>query len=110
MLVVLVCEIAIWCLMPDKDILVSILKVDSGEVRVRCDTLMENGSGDYSLYMWREGNYSCDCNRALFFARSGMGNAEDGACGDERYRVNVSDAATGELLYQEFVPESPDGN
>lgn len=37
-------------------------------------------------FIWTEGNYACDCNRALFFAR---------ACGD----ADPSDRPCGETVY-----------
>lgn len=47
--------------------LVHILDTTTGERRVYTD------SGEWwatSDYMWTEGNYGCDCNRSLFFARA----------------------------------------
>jgi hypothetical protein len=41
-----------------------------------------------TVFMWQEGNYSCDCNRALFFARaSGDPDPEPRPCGDIAFRV-----------------------
>ena len=50
-------------------------------------------------YMWADGNYSCDCNRELFFDRAG-GDAGEGphACTDGQYSVMITDMA-GKLLY-----------
>jgi hypothetical protein len=44
-----------------------------------------------TLFMWEDGNYSCDCNRSLFFGRVN-GEAEsdiiEADCGDDReYKV-----------------------
>lgn len=37
-------------------------------------------------FHWTEGNYSCDCNRALLLARAlGVDDPDDAPCGDERY-------------------------
>lgn len=57
-------------------------------------SLNEEDDGEMTLegresYAWAEGNYSCDCNRALFFAQAG-GEAEDDdrPCGDyERFEL-----------------------
>ena len=41
-----------------------------------------------SDYIWSEGNYSCDCNRAVFFAEAGkedVAPAWEQPCGDCAY-------------------------
>ena len=39
-------------------------------------------------YMWTEGNYSCDCNRHLFFERAkGRVPRRDRQCGRTLYEV-----------------------
>lgn len=45
-------------------------------------------SVDSAAFMWTEGNYSCDCNRHLFFERA-FGNDPPlgGECSDGRYVV-----------------------
>lgn len=35
------------------------------------------------LFNWQEGNYSCDCNRGLFF------DGNEHPCGDGRYLVKI---------------------
>ncbi len=43
---------------------------------------------EHSDYIWAEGNYSCDCNRAIFFAEVNNEDTEhavDLPCGDEKY-------------------------
>ena len=41
---------------------------------------------DQGEYMWTDGNYSCDCNRALFHARArGVTEPPNPPCGDERF-------------------------
>ena len=43
---------------------------------------------DQGEYMWTEGNYGCDCNRALFHARArGVPDPEekDLVCGEDRF-------------------------
>ncbi len=54
---------------------------------------------DGSDYMWADGNYSCDCNRHIFFCNAG--GEPEGAqseCGDTRYSVRIFDMA-GNRLY-----------
>jgi len=54
---------------------------------------------DAQLYLWEEGNYSCDCNRDLFFNDVTDNEAE---CGNTRYSVRLIDADSGEMLYDEW--------
>lgn len=40
-------------------------------------------------YVWLEGNFSCDCNRELFWLRAQSADEpEDTACGVERFRIS----------------------
>lgn len=50
----------------------------------------EEGEEDSVAYMWDSGNYSCDCNRAIYF----YGRNEEGtpyydnySCGDSRFKL-----------------------
>jgi hypothetical protein len=44
--------------------------------------------GEYCDYQWFEGNYSCDCNRHLFFQEAANeDDGEDAQCGETRYAV-----------------------
>ena len=38
--------------------------------------------GEWNAYMWQDGNYACDCNRALYFIES-----QDPPCGSERFVI-----------------------
>jgi hypothetical protein len=56
----------------------------------------------YGYYIWDEGNYSCDCNRALFFARAkGEEDPENRPCGEEAYSVWITSADDGRELYRD---------
>lgn len=45
---------------------------------------------DGSDFMWNEGNYACDCNRRLFFARAaGLPDPEPNPCGEGRYSATI---------------------
>ena len=61
-----------------------------------------DGEGSFEPYIWEEGNYACDCNRALFFARA-VGADEGGAwaakCSDSRYTVKIF--RDGERVYSD---------
>lgn len=71
----------------------------TGESRLCTDMdWTADGTGDY---MWGDGgNYSCDCNRALFFATANGEDDPDVSCGDERYHVCLI-AHSGEIVYED---------
>lgn len=58
---------------------------------------------DLALYQWTEGNFGCDCNRALFFARAaGEADPESGMCGDaERFKLRLV-LLDGTVVYDEL--------
>ena len=69
-------------------------------------TIFDPEDGDApSDYMWSDGNYACDCNRALHFEYA-VGAKYDEVkeinCGQEKFSVNVANAKTGEVFYREF--------
>lgn len=41
-------------------------------------------------YLWSEGNYSCDCNRDIFF-KQGTDEPENHGCGMNKYWVEIKD-------------------
>jgi hypothetical protein len=60
--------------------------------------------GTFGDYPWRDGNFSCDCNRGLFFARAKGEDPEWNAfaCGDGRYRVEkIVRVSDGQQVYSE---------
>lgn len=66
--------------------------------------------GDYPWasveYMYREGNYSCDCNRSTFIQRDDMGNVPDFPdldCGDAIALVSLTPVAYS----GPFLPDEP---
>lgn len=60
----------------------------------------------YNTYWWEEGNASCDCNRSLFFLRAlGRDEADESDCGEGGFSVRLSNADTGEVLYDELEDE-----
>lgn len=68
----------------------------TGEVRRHENTAVGDEMCVPGEYIWSDGNYSCDCNRDLFW---GGDNAE---CGATRYSVNLENPKTGEIYYREF--------
>lgn len=75
----------------------------TGEVVIYEDYGYFDEYGSFHDFIWSEGNYSCDCNRALFFYRAkDMPDPEDRDCGEELYSVRITRKSTGEILYDEF--------
>lgn len=63
---------------------VHIKKIATGEIRIFTDK--DGIWDDTALWIWTEGNYMCDCNRALFFARAGGEDDTEAwsqKCGDQ---------------------------
>jgi hypothetical protein len=57
---------------------------------------------EWHQFWWEEGNASCDCNREIFFNRfKGIELEYDTECGDNRYKVKITNNDTGEILYNE---------
>ena len=86
--------------MPEPKIKIRVFLTDTrtGETRTYDDD-------DFSEYMWSEGNWSCDCNRWLFFTN--WETDEDLPCseyGKNLIVVNkIIDLNTNEILYSESV-------
>src|SRR5689334_15778879 len=60
--------------------------------------------GEFADFIWREGNFSCDCNRSLFFrlAKGEDVDTMDATCGDGRYVVEqIVRVSNGEVVYRE---------
>lgn len=50
-------------------------------------------------FQWCDNNYSCDCNRALFFGRVKNIGEMDVRCGESGYRIRVTE--TGREIFKE---------
>lgn len=64
---------------------IELRKNETGEIRRHRDDYFESSPDRESDYIWTEGNYACDCNRALFFARAHNEPDPDVECGDAAY-------------------------
>lgn len=80
--------------------LVYIRRNTDGEVRCY-DNLEWHDDSDYPDFIWSEGNYACDCNRALFFARAIGEDDPERSCGDSAFSLRITDVG-GKELYSEF--------
>ncbi len=83
------------------NVLVHIRKNDTGEVRIYKDDLYLDEDGLPNTFMWQDGNYACDCNRRLFFARvNGEDEDWESCCSDTEYSVNI--ILGHKCIYSEF--------
>ncbi len=87
----------------------------TGEVRQFWAEVLSEGesygkTGDAKIdsspnpFIWEEGNYSCDCNRRIFFEDAGDEEERDFdeyPCGEESFSVNLEWPA-GIIFYREF--------
>lgn len=48
-----------------------------------------NNPVEGDCFIWTDGNYSCDCNRALFIQRVGFPDFPDMECGDAIKLVSI---------------------
>jgi len=82
-----------------------IRKNETGEIRqYETHEILADGEGFPSVFNWEENNYSCDCNRELFFERAAGNEIETEECSDGRFSVNLENPVTGEIYYREFSP------
>lgn len=63
---------------------VTIRKNDTGEER---SFQQDDEWQEHSDFMWTEGNYACDCNRAIFFAEAGGEDEPEVTCSDGKYSI-----------------------
>lgn len=89
--------------MSSVDVMIHIRNNSTSETRILHDDLMRDPEGNPVLWGWSEGNYSCDCNRRLYFARAAK-EAEDweSGCSDGQYSVNIYRASDLVCIYREF--------
>ena len=85
----------------------------TGERRVyESEEYISDPKDGWSDFMWAEGNYACDSNRALFWLRAG--NEDESKEWDSPHRCETSEyivekivrKATGQVLYEESIPLS----
>ena len=88
--------------MAQRVIVIDYLHVPTGAHAQEVMTTEETPEGGPELYVWEDGNYACDCNRALLFAWArGEEAPVEHPCGDTAYVVRITDGQTGRVLYQE---------
>jgi len=71
---------------------VAIRKNETGEIRMVTDAGIE--WDDDSHFLWTDGNYACDCNRALFF----YGEDDEYPCGETLFAALYAEMEDGSRI------------
>lgn len=73
----------------------------TGEIREHeMHEVLIDGDEQPNDYTWRDGNYSCDCNRRVFFNADWDENTDN--CSEGLYSVRVRNKKSGRIWYSEF--------
>ena len=75
----------------------------TGEVReYDTDEVLEDGADAPRIFNWQENNFSCDCNREMFFEQVNGVELENTKCSDGKFSVNLKNKLDGVVYYREF--------
>jgi hypothetical protein len=81
--------------MDKADVIISIKELSTNEIKVVEDYLpIEDGKIIH--FFWSEGNFACDCNRALYF------DVKDMQCGITDYIIEICSKLDKSIIYTEF--------
>jgi hypothetical protein len=85
-----------------------IRKNDTGEIReYEIEQILKIGEKHPSVFNWEENNYSCDCNRLLFFKYAKNIEVSDEEfdnleCTNGKFSVNLKNKKDGKVYYREY--------
>ena len=71
----------------------------------KCNWVLRHYHGEAlpNFFNWSENNFSCDCNRVMFFSEAmGIEEPEDYPCSDGNFSVRIRLKDTNEIIYDEF--------
>ncbi len=78
----------------------------TGEIRkYESNEILYDGAKFPPVFNWEENNYSCDCNRHMFFKLVNNEEIEEDdeiECSNGKYSVNLRDKLTNEIYYSEY--------
>jgi hypothetical protein len=74
---------------------------DGVERSFKSEEILCEGGECISTFIWEEGNFSCDCNRRMFFNSAAGEPTGESVCGHGAYIVWIVNPATGEVVYDE---------
>ncbi len=81
---------------------------ETGEIReYETEEILEAGDEHPSVFNWEENNYSCDCNRCLFFKYANDEDVSDDEfdsieCSEGKFSVNLKNKKDGKIYYREY--------
>lgn len=75
---------------------------ETGEVVQHETSVCMDDNGDPDCFNWEENNFSCDCNRGLFFYREKGLDDPDYPCDMNAFSANLSNPVDGKVFYREF--------
>lgn len=80
---------------------------DTGERRMVFDEdfFQDTEYEEANIYFWQEGNFSCDCNRALVWFNF-SDEANDRSCGENRFSVVRAFTHDGRIIEIDGEPQS----
>lgn len=88
------------------EIIAVIRKNETGEIREYVTSAILEDDNTIFTFGWCEGNYSCDCNRNLFFLRANNEDEEEAweydNCSEGEYSVQLLNSVDRSMLYKEF--------
>lgn len=83
-------------------VLIEIRDNATGEIREIEHKISISPEGIPDPYLWVDGNYSCDCNRIIFFNAGQY--IEDIPCSDGKFSIRIRDKETG-IIYVDELKE-----
>lgn len=79
---------------------------ETGEIReYETHEILMEGEEHPSVFNWEDNNYSCDCNRILFFKRAKDEETDEDwnvECTDGKFSVNLKNKKDGKVYYREY--------
>lgn len=67
--------------------------------------ILKNDEEFPSIFIWKEGNFACDCNRRIFFKTAKNELTDDifdMECSDGEFSVNLKNKLNNYIYYKEF--------
>lgn len=87
---------------------ITILDTQTKQTRIYNTTdFIDKETNTWNDYIWSDGNYACDCNRALFWNRAEPNSEQlNDDCGDERFVIlSIIDLRDNSVLYSESIED-----